>query len=184
MNILQLFYGRAICKGHVSSSWFLVLASETISMRSHQVYCCYVPYIQATFSCPILLPIQDIPSRIIGSPSQQFRAAATGQVRTGFQFLCKTKLLHPGFRISYYYTFNEKESGRGRLIRDCASQYQAWGYIWAAHFTFLCYIYWLLARLVKDSSLIMLSIHNSLKLRTPAVPKSGPIFCKWSISYF
>lgn len=137
MNI-QLFYGRVVYKGRVSSGWFLVLASDPVSMRNHQICSCHVPYIQGIFSCPILPAIQDIPSRIIGSPSQQFRAAATGtgRVRTGIQFLCKTKVLHPGFKTAYYYSFTEGKSKTGRIIRDCASQYQAWGWVWAAQFTF------------------------------------------------
>jgi len=42
----------------------MVLASDPVSMRGHHICSCYVPYIQAVFSYPILLghpgyPIQD-----------------------------------------------------------------------------------------------------------------------------
>lgn len=62
---------------------FLFLATDPVNMRSHQIYSCYVPYIQTIYSCPILLAIQNIPSQIIASLPQQFRAADTEQDRTG-----------------------------------------------------------------------------------------------------
>lgn len=125
------------------------------------------------FLCHIPLAMQDIPSRTIVYPSQQFRAAVPGQVRDGIKFLCKTEVLLPGFRRNYFCPFNEEEYCAGWLIRDCVS------ISLGCPVHFLCYIWVLRTRLTEDSKLFMFFIQNSPKFWNPAIPKSGSIF--WSI---
>lgn len=139
------------------------LASDPVSMRSYQIYSRYVPCIQAIFSCPTPPEMQDIPSRIIAYPSQQFRAAAPGQVTDGTQFLCKTEVLLTGFRRNYFCPFTEDESYTGRLIRDCVHISLGVGSRLSCSLSVL-YLWVLSTRLTKDSKLIMFPIHNSVEL--------------------
>lgn len=121
-------------------------------MRSYQIYSRYVPCIQAIFSCPTPSEMQDIPSRIIAYPSQQFRAAAPGQVTDGTQFLCKTEVLLTGFRRNYFCPFTEDESYTGRLIRDCVHISLGVGSRLSCSLSVL-YLWVLSTRLTKDSKL-------------------------------